>query len=85
MDRLLGRGWGSVELPSRLSPVLAFWPGCLLELVLLVRRGLSVGATRGAGPLPRGRGMSELLGWDWPRHREFRERCRPVTEMLHRD
>jgi hypothetical protein len=40
MDRLLGRGWGSVELLSRLSPVLSFSRRCLLELVLLVRRGL---------------------------------------------
>jgi hypothetical protein len=85
MDRLLCREWGSVELPSRLTPVLFFWPGCLLELVLLVRRGLLVGASRGAGPLLRGREMSGLLGWDWLRHREFLERWRPVTEMLHRD
>ena len=87
MGRLICRGWGSVELPSGLReiPVLSFLPRCLLELVLRVPRGLWVGSSRGAGPLLRGRGMSELLGWDWPRHREFPERPRPVTLMLHRD
>ncbi len=65
--------------------MLSFWPGCLLELVLRVRRGLWVGASRGAGPLLQGRGMPELLGWDWLRRREFQEGWRTVTEKLHRD
>jgi len=77
MGHLLCRGSLSVELPSRLReiPVLSFWPRCLFELVLRVRRGLSIGSSRGAGPLLLEMRKSELLEWGLLR--------RPETEKLH--
>lgn len=80
MGHLLDRGQGSVELPSGLS----FCHQCLLELVWRDRQGLSIGSSRGAGPLLLGRGMSELLVWDLP-HQEFRERWLLVILVLHPD
>lgn len=88
MGRWLCRGSRSVELPPRRLkeiPLMSFWPRCLFELVWRVRRGLSIGLSREAGPLLPGRGMFELPEWDWPRLLEFRERRRPVMLMLYRD
>ncbi len=81
MGHLLGRGQMSGELPLGLS----FCHQCLLELVWRDRQGLSIGSSRGAGPLLLERGMSELLVWDLPHPRSFRERWLLVPLVLHPD
>lgn len=85
MGRWLWRGSRSVELPlGRLKeiPRMSFWPRCLFELVWRVRRGLSIGSSREAGPLLLGREMFELLEWDSPRRLGLREPRRPVPLMV---
>lgn len=80
MGHLLGRGQMSVELPSGLP----FCHQCLLELVWRDRQGLSIGSSRGAGPLLLERGMSDLLVRDLLLHQEFPERWLLGILVLHR-